>query len=153
MLRSVSAIARANTITDPLEVGSSSEEGEKEDNGENNDDGTGDDTHMSAADSSEGQARLWMKLRDMLAKTRADAITDPDEALASPSGADVGGHNTGGDLKRNFEDISKDTSKDNSKLNLKDNPRNNDTIMSGSGDDAPRRCMSLVFRIAKKLLT
>jgi hypothetical protein len=151
MFRSVSAIARANTIAAPLEVGSSSEEGDKEDNGENNDDGTGDDTHMPEANSAEGEARLWMKLRDKLAKPRADAITDPELLLGSPSEADVGGHNTGGNLKRNFEDISKDNSKD----VFKDNSRNNDNIMagSGSGDDAPRRCMSLVLRIAKKLLT
>jgi hypothetical protein len=120
MFRSVSAIARANTIAAPLEVGSSSEEGDKEDNGENNDDGTGDDTHMPEANSAEGEARLWMKLRDKLAKPRADAITDPELLLGSPSEADVGGHNTGGNLKRNFEDISKDISKDNSKDIFKD---------------------------------
>jgi len=134
----------------PIEVGSSSEEGDREDNDKNNDDGTGDDTHMSAADTSEGQDRLWRKFRDKLAKTRADAITDPDEASLlprSPGEADVGGYNTEGDIKSNSKDTSEDI--------LKDTFRNNDTIMAGpnSGDDAPRKCMSLMLRIAKMLLT
>jgi hypothetical protein len=152
MLRS--AISHANTMAAPIEVGSSSEEGDQEDNGKNNDDGTGDYTHMSAADTGEGQDRLWKKIRDKLSKTRADAVTDPDEAslpLGSPGEADVGGHNTEGDLKSNSEDNSRNTSDD----ILKDNPRNNDTIMAGpdSGDDAPRKCMSLILGIAKALLT
>jgi hypothetical protein len=102
-------------------------------NDNDNDDKDG-DTHMSPS------RRRWRSFCAELAKTRADAITDSNEAtllLGSSHEDDVEEHNPKDDLKSNLKDISKNNSKDNSK----DNSNNNDTNMAGFdiGDDAPRK--------------
>jgi hypothetical protein len=168
MLRS--AIARANIMAAPIELGSPREDDAEEevkqdseddsdlefedvlspatmkylkkrayakDNGlkleeinDNNNDDKDGDTHMSPS------RRRWRSFRAELAKTRADAITDSNEAplpLGSSHEDDVEEHNPKDDLKSNLNDISKNNSKDNS--------NKNDTNMAGFdiGDDAPRK--------------
>lgn len=97
------------------------------DNDNNDKDG---DTHMSPS------RRRWRSFRAELAKTRADAITDSNDALlllGSPHEDDAEEYEPKDDLKSNSKDISKNNSRDNS--------NNDDTNMAGfdTGDDAPRK--------------